>query len=68
MLEFNPDKRITADEILSNSYFDDIRILEQEEFEICDINLKFDDTDLSIEELREWVVQELKTCSDLTLE
>jgi serine/threonine protein kinase len=30
MLEFNPIKRITADEALKNSYFDDVRILEQE--------------------------------------
>jgi serine/threonine protein kinase len=26
MLEFNPDKRISASEALSNDYFDDIRL------------------------------------------
>lgn len=28
MLEFNPDKRITAEDALKDEYFDDIRILE----------------------------------------
>jgi serine/threonine protein kinase len=28
MLEFNPTKRLTAEEILKDSYFDDIRIQE----------------------------------------
>ena len=28
MLEFNPDKRITAEEALKDEYFDEIRILE----------------------------------------
>lgn len=42
MLEFNPDKRITAEEAIKDSYFDDVRIPEQEEFEICNIDLAFD--------------------------
>ena len=28
MLEFNPDKRITAEDALKDEYFDDVRILE----------------------------------------
>lgn len=39
MLEFNPNKRISAEELLKSPYFDDIRIPEQENFETCDINL-----------------------------
>jgi serine/threonine protein kinase len=64
MLEFNPNKRISAEEILSDPYFDDVRIPEQENYETCEIDLKFDDVELSIEELRNWVVEELKVCSD----
>jgi hypothetical protein len=60
MLEFNPDKRISAEEALKNSYFDEIRILEQENFEVCNINLKFDDADMTVEEVRKLVVDELK--------
>ena len=39
MLEFNPEKRISAEEALKDSYFDEVRIKAQEEFEVCDINL-----------------------------
>ena len=63
MLEFNPNKRISASEILSDSYFDDIRIPEQEDFEPIEIDLKFDDEELAIEDLRQWVVEEIKACS-----
>ena len=28
MLEFNPDKRVTAEDAIKDEYFDDIRILE----------------------------------------
>ena len=64
MLEFNPNKRISAEEILSDPYFDDVRIPEQENFETCEIDLNFDDVELSIEELRQLVVDEIKACSE----
>ena len=43
MLEFNPEKRISADEALKSTYFDDIRLPEQEMVEKCKIDLSFDD-------------------------
>ena len=54
MLDFDPNKRVTAAEALSNPYFDDIRLPEQEKFEVPNINLPFDDEggeNLSMEEL-----------------
>lgn len=39
MLEFNPQKRISAEEALKDEYFDDVRIPEQEELDICEIDL-----------------------------
>lgn len=56
MLDFNPDKRISCKEALSLAYFDDVRIKEQEEFEPCEINLDFDEADLSVDEIRDVIV------------
>ena len=67
MLDFNPTKRISAEELLKDSYFDDIRLTEQEVFEPCAIDLKFDDDELTVEELRELVVEELKECSNIVI-
>jgi hypothetical protein len=44
MLEFNPIRRITAEDAIKDSYFDDIRLPEQEIFNKtdqahCDIDL-----------------------------
>jgi hypothetical protein len=52
MLEFNPSKRITAEEALMDPYFDEIRIQEQETMEPCDIDLFFDDVEMPIDELK----------------
>jgi hypothetical protein len=68
MLEFNPEKRISAEEAIADSYFDDVRIKELEEFEICDINLQFDHLDLSPEEIKEWIVKEINSCATNILE
>jgi mitogen-activated protein kinase 1/3 len=43
MLCFNPNKRISANEAIKDQYFDDIRLIEQEEFEVCNIDLAFID-------------------------
>jgi hypothetical protein len=64
MLEFNPAKRIKAEDALSNSYFDEVRIPEQETFEALDIDLTFDDEDLSVEEVKQLVIREIKRCSE----
>ena len=40
-----------------------MRIKEQEEFEICEINLDFDETELTPEEIRELIVKEIKACT-----
>lgn len=39
MLKFDPNERISAEEALKDSYFDDIRLEDQEEFEPCNIDL-----------------------------
>ena len=52
MLEFNPSKRIPAEIALKDSYFDDVRLPEQENFQPNEIDLKFDDDELSQEEVR----------------
>ena len=43
MLEFNPNKRISAEEALQDEYFDDVRLEEQEEFSPIEIDLTFID-------------------------
>ena len=43
MLKFNPNQRITAEEAIKDSYFDDIRLPDQETSADLDpINLEFD--------------------------
>jgi mitogen-activated protein kinase 1/3 len=43
MLEFNPNKRITAEQAIMDPYFDDIRIEEQEHYPPPKIDLSIDD-------------------------
>ena len=60
MLEFNPNNRITAEEAILDSYFDDIRLPEQEEYPPPQIDLSVDDEGreaLSIEELKVFVIE-----------
>jgi len=67
MLAFHPNKRISAKEAMLDPYFDDIRIVEQENIKPPEINLKFDDTTLSIEELRAWVVKDIKEFAEIEI-
>ena len=57
MLEFNPNKRISAEEALQDEYFDDIRLEDQEEFSPIEIDLtfidKYQEGELSQDQLRE---------------
>ena len=62
MLEFNPNKRPTAQEALEDPYFDDIRLPEQERFDTPIINLPVDDegrSDLPIAELKRMIIDEI---------
>lgn len=43
MLEFNPENRITARDAISDSYFDEIRLEDQEESHETNIDLSFID-------------------------
>jgi len=58
MLEFNPNKRISAAYAILDSYFDDIRLPEQETFEPPKIELSIDDLEnenLSLPDLKQLV-------------
>jgi serine/threonine protein kinase len=64
MLQFNPERRITAEDALKDPYFDDIRLPDQETFNDdeeahCDIDLRFDDKELSMDELRTLIIEEI---------
>ena len=66
MLEFNPNKRISAVEAIADPYFDDIRLPEQEVFEAPKINLPVDDEgkeDLPTHELRKLIIEEMSALS-----
>jgi len=60
MLEFNPEKRISAEEALKDSYFDEIRIPENETMEPPEIDLFFDSEDVKEVEIRDILIEELK--------
>jgi len=60
MLEFNPSKRISADAAISDPYFDDVRLEEQENMELPEFALDFDDNDLDETELRNLLLEEMK--------
>jgi serine/threonine protein kinase len=66
MLEFNPNKRITAEQAIKDSYFDDIRLAEQECLPPPLIDLSVDDLEnesLSIEDLRRLAIEAIKDMS-----
>eukprot|EP00351_Strombidinopsis_sp_SopsisLIS2011_P001237 CAMPEP_0116883636 /NCGR_PEP_ID=MMETSP0463-20121206/16189_1 /TAXON_ID=181622 /ORGANISM="Strombidinopsis sp, Strain SopsisLIS2011" /LENGTH=88 /DNA_ID=CAMNT_0004538661 /DNA_START=212 /DNA_END=478 /DNA_ORIENTATION=- len=62
MLEFNPNKRITPEEALQDAYFDEIRMPEQESFNIPDVSLDFDNQESSVSDDRlfDMIVQQIK--------
>lgn len=61
MLEFNPNTRISAQEALSDPYFDEIRLEDQEEFDVCQIDLSFIDKagELSQQALRQMIIDKI---------
>ena len=62
MLEFNPNKRITAEEAIADPYFDDIRLPEQETFDVPEICLPMDDEneeDLDLDQVKEHIIKEI---------
>lgn len=67
MLRFNPNERITAAEALKDSYFDDIRLPEQETSEdVAPINLDFDakeEDELPLDQLKQLVLSEIMQVS-----
>jgi hypothetical protein len=64
MLKFNPNQRITAEEAIKDSYFDDIRLPDQEiSADVDPINLEFDRDNtesLSLQALKELLLKEIK--------
>lgn len=66
MLEFDPRKRISAEEAIKDPYFDEIRLPDQEVRDSNEINLEFDEVgmeDLPMEELRKLIIEEMKKLS-----
>ena len=65
MLEFNPEKRISAEEAIQDSYFDEIRLEDQEQFDPCEIDLTFIDKegDLSQDELKDLIMTKINQMS-----
>ena len=64
MLEFNPNKRITAAEAVMNDYFDDIRLPEQENVDPPKLTIEVDEfEDLTVDDLK---LQVYETLKDLT--
>ena len=62
MLEFNPGKRPTAEEALQDAYFDDIRLPEQERFDVAEIQMPVDDegcSDMPMADLKRMVIEEI---------
>ena len=60
MLEFDPNQRITAEQALQNSYFDEIRLPHQENIAPAEIDMTIDDLQnesITIEELKKIVVE-----------
>ena len=66
MLEFNPNKRITAEEAMKDAYFDDVRLPEQECLPPPHIDLSVDDEGnepLSIDDLKKLAVEAIEELS-----
>ena len=60
MLEFDPNQRITAEQALQNSYFDEIRLPHQENIAPAEIDMTIDDLEnesITIKELKKIVVE-----------
>jgi mitogen-activated protein kinase 1/3 len=59
MIEFNPTKRISAEDALKDEYFDEIRLDNQEKFEPLIIDLSFIDRfhegELTMDQLKQMV-------------
>ncbi len=69
MLKFSPMKRISAEDALKDSYFDEIRLPEQEQFNEseaaeCDIDLQFEDDqeEVPMDVLRRLRLEEISKC------
>lgn len=65
MLEFNPMKRITVDDALRHSYLEELHDSEDEP--VCDelIDFSFETQNLSFEELKQQLIQELEVSEAL---
>lgn len=62
MLEFNPNKRPSAEEAFLDPYFDDIRLPEQQNIETAEITMPVDDEgcgDMPLEDLKRMIVDEI---------
>lgn len=63
MLEFDPRKRISAEEAIKDSYFDEIRLPDQEVHHPKEINLEFDEAgmeNLSMDQLRKLIIEQMR--------
>ena len=59
---FNPDKRLSIDEVIDDPYFDDVRDLERQKLEPHFPPMEFEEIeDLSLDQLREYFIEIVDT-------
>jgi len=65
MLQFNPYFRPTVDELICDSYFDDVRKFSQAYDAPSEISFAFEDTSVDISKLREFFLDEITYYKEL---
>ena len=65
MLEFNPNKRISAEEALKSKFFDKDRLLENENWPTHPVEVGFDMKEMSARRLKALVKEEMQKTAEM---
>lgn len=65
MLAFNPSKRMTVEEALRHPYLADLHDSDEEPVSHETIAFEFEDAELSFDEMKRLLLEELEICSNL---